>query len=103
MDIPTNAKALSVSVGDGFWDYSLFKHHKNIKSITATDIVECPVHAEDIEMLHALEAGFLIDKMRYCGFGVGLNLPIKLFPKGSRGQNLCHCFMVTARKPSYDK
>ncbi|MEI6532789.1 MAG: methyltransferase domain-containing protein [Candidatus Roizmanbacteria bacterium] len=49
-----NSHALSVSTGNGFWDYISFKHEKYIANITATDIVKCPVNKKDQYMLQTM-------------------------------------------------
>lgn len=49
--IAKRAKALSVSAGDGVWDYLVTKYNKNINHIISTDIVSCPVRGNDIKML----------------------------------------------------
>ena len=54
MDLHENAHALSVSTGNGFWDYLVFKEDKRISRITATDIVEEPIMAEDLELIKGL-------------------------------------------------
>ncbi len=45
-NFPDNAKALSVSCGDGIWDYLVLKN-SNLKEVVATDIVDCPVKKEE--------------------------------------------------------
>jgi len=52
--LPKNSLALSVSVGDGIWDYLAFKNKKNIKKIIATDIVPNPVDPNCIKILKSL-------------------------------------------------
>lgn len=54
LELPKYSQALSVSCGTGFWDYLLFKENKNIKKITATDIVKCPINAENINFLNRI-------------------------------------------------
>jgi ubiquinone/menaquinone biosynthesis C-methylase UbiE len=51
IELPEESLALSVSVGDGIWDYFSFLNNKNIKKIIATDIVDNPVSQESISML----------------------------------------------------
>ena len=46
-----NAKALSVSCGDGIWDYLALKNETGIDKIIATDIVENPVSKEEVSKL----------------------------------------------------
>lgn len=53
-DLPPSSCALSVSVGDGIWDYLLLTHRQDVTAIIATDIVECPVKAEDVVGLNQL-------------------------------------------------
>ena len=43
LKLPKPAHALSVSVGDGIWDYLAFESNPSITSMTATDIVSNPV------------------------------------------------------------
>lgn len=52
--IDNRAKALSISVGNGIWDYLCFVNRKDIVEITATDIVDCPVKEEDVKLLNGL-------------------------------------------------
>jgi len=47
------SQALSVSCGDGMWDYVTLKNTK-INKIIATDIVDCPVIKDDIKLLNSL-------------------------------------------------
>lgn len=49
--LPQNSLALSVSTGDGVWDYSLFKNQPRIKKIYATDIVKNPVSPSDRKLI----------------------------------------------------
>jgi ubiquinone/menaquinone biosynthesis C-methylase UbiE len=51
-----NAEALSVSCGEGVWDYLVLKEKAVISKIIATDIVDCPVLGRDIDMLNSLGA-----------------------------------------------
>lgn len=51
LKLPLVAQALSVSTGDGVWDYSTFVNHPRIKKIVATDIVKNPVAPSDRKML----------------------------------------------------
>jgi len=51
-----NITALSVSVGDGVWDYLTFLNNPKIKKIVATDIVDNPVKPEDVSFLRELGA-----------------------------------------------
>lgn len=56
IDIVTNLKAkeglaLSVSCGDGIWDYLVSQNNQHIKKIIATDIVDCPVSEGDHALL----------------------------------------------------
>ncbi len=52
--IPKNGRALSVSTGDGIWDYITFLNKKNIKKIIATDIVPNPIDPDGIKILKSL-------------------------------------------------
>ncbi len=45
---------LSVSTGIGVWDYLLLKKCKNVESLIATDIINCPVDLNDTQMLNEL-------------------------------------------------
>ncbi|MFA6434467.1 MAG: class I SAM-dependent methyltransferase [Elusimicrobiales bacterium] len=51
--LPLSSKsvALSVSTGDGIWDYFTFLNNKAVHRIVATDIVENPVKPEDKKLL----------------------------------------------------
>jgi len=49
--LPNNSQAISVSVGDGIWDYWVAQHKPEVKKIIATDIVDCPVDKRDIKLL----------------------------------------------------
>lgn len=51
INLPENSTSLSVSVGDGMWDYLVFLHNKHVRKIIATDIVENPVKQNDITLL----------------------------------------------------
>jgi ubiquinone/menaquinone biosynthesis C-methylase UbiE len=46
-------KVLSISCGDGYFDWITFQHLKNTKKIVATDIVNCPVNPKDVELLRS--------------------------------------------------
>lgn len=52
-ELNKNSVALSVSVGDGIWDYFVFKTKNEIRKIIAIDIVDCPVKNEDVSMLRS--------------------------------------------------
>ncbi|MCX6794942.1 MAG: methyltransferase domain-containing protein [Candidatus Falkowbacteria bacterium] len=54
LELPRDSKALSVSVGDGVWDYLAFSNNKNITKIIATDIVENPVNQDDVAALNTI-------------------------------------------------
>lgn len=45
------SKALSVSCGDGIWDYLALQGNFGLGAIDATDIVECPVKPSDQQLL----------------------------------------------------
>lgn len=47
-------RALSVSCGDGSWDYLVARSGKPIADIVATDIVDCPVSDDDRQTLERL-------------------------------------------------
>jgi len=51
VELPAKAVALSVSTGDGVWDYLTFLNGKAVSRIIATDIVEAPTKSEDIQLL----------------------------------------------------
>jgi len=51
--LPTEATALSVSTGDGMWDYLTFQNNPSIKRIIATDIVNNPVKPSDEAFLRS--------------------------------------------------
>jgi len=51
LDLPANSDALSVSTGDGSWDYLVLSKISKITKITATDIVNNPVKPEDQKLL----------------------------------------------------
>jgi len=46
-----NGKVLSLSCGNGVWDYLLCENNSSVNEMTATDIVNCPVSIEDQGML----------------------------------------------------
>jgi len=46
-----NSRALSVSCGDGAWDYIVLNGGFGITSIDATDIVACPINLSDQKLL----------------------------------------------------
>lgn len=48
-----NSKALSISTGDGCWDFLAFDKEPRIVSIDATDIVPNPVNIDDRAMLYS--------------------------------------------------
>lgn len=50
------AKALSVSCGDGIWDYLALSSNVGIHAIEATDIVGCPVKQNDIKFLRSFDS-----------------------------------------------
>lgn len=45
--------ALSVSCGDGIWDYLALSSDVGINTVMATDIVECPVKDGDVVLLNS--------------------------------------------------
>lgn len=51
INLTKNNTVLSVSVGDGIWDYLTFLHNKSITKIIATDIIENPVTEDGIALL----------------------------------------------------
>lgn len=53
LKLPTNSITLSVSTGDGLWDYLAFINNQSIKNIVSTDIVDCPVKKNDISFLNS--------------------------------------------------
>ena len=54
INLTNGAHALSVSCGDGIWDYLALREKIGISKITATDIVECPVRETDQELLRRM-------------------------------------------------
>lgn len=52
--LPSEAKVLSVSCGDGMFDYLTMKNLPGKISISATDIVDCPVKEEDINLMRKM-------------------------------------------------
>lgn len=52
--LTVNDEVLSVSCGDGIWDYLLFLNNQSIKKILATDVVPCPVKEEDQQLLNTM-------------------------------------------------
>jgi len=52
LKLTSYATALSVSCGNGMWDYLAFKSNQNVTTIIATDVVDCPVQKEDIDLLN---------------------------------------------------
>jgi len=53
LELAGHSTALSVSCGDGMWDYLAFENNRNIGTIIATDVVDCPVKEEDIRLLNS--------------------------------------------------
>lgn len=54
-DSNKDSVALSISVGDGFWDYLVFTNTAGtVKKIIATDVVDNPVNKEDEQLLKSL-------------------------------------------------
>ena len=51
LDNSNLANALSVSTGDGIWDYLVFDNNQRVKKITATDIVDDPVDSKSKSLL----------------------------------------------------
>lgn len=52
LPLKPDARALSFSCGDGMWDFLAFSHQQQIKTIIATDIVDCPVKTKDRALLN---------------------------------------------------
>ena len=52
LSLKNKSEVLSVSCGDGIWDYLLFESHKSIRKIVATDVVPCPVKEQDQQLLN---------------------------------------------------
>jgi len=50
----SKSKVLSISTGDGIWDYIILSRYKNITTLIATDIVDNPVKKADIKLLKSL-------------------------------------------------
>ncbi len=58
-----NANGLSVSCGDGVWDYIALKNKNNFKRLIATDVIKrCPVKKKDVKLLKS----FTDWKYKYC-------------------------------------
>lgn len=53
LKLAPNSTALSVSCGHGMWDYLAFKNNPDIKTIIATDVVDCQVRRDDIDLLNS--------------------------------------------------
>ena len=47
-------KVLSISVGDGIWDYLALKNNQTIQNITATDIINNPIQKNDLKVIKQL-------------------------------------------------
>ncbi|MEW6079414.1 MAG: methyltransferase domain-containing protein [Thermodesulfobacteriota bacterium] len=54
--LPAASTGLSVSCGDGTWDFLALTNNHNLKKIIATDVVDCPVSGDDINLLNAQAA-----------------------------------------------
>jgi ubiquinone/menaquinone biosynthesis C-methylase UbiE len=54
LDLPDKSTAISVSTGDGVWDYTVFKLQPKVKRILATDIVNNPVISSDQKLIKEL-------------------------------------------------
>jgi ubiquinone/menaquinone biosynthesis C-methylase UbiE len=52
LDLPAGSTALSVSCGDGTWDYLAFAGNPAITRMIATDVVDCQVNEDDIHLLN---------------------------------------------------
>lgn len=69
--IPTQeGKALSVSCGNGLWDYLVLASGR-FERVVATDIVKCPVAPDDVSMLQKL------GKWEFCQVEPDRELPIR--------------------------
>jgi len=51
LPLKAKTKALSVSVGDGVWDYLTFQSAPSVQEIVATDIVDNPLSKENEKLL----------------------------------------------------
>lgn len=54
--IPPGSTGLSVSCGDGVWDFLAISGNPDIEKIIATDVVDCSVSEEDIRLLNTRAA-----------------------------------------------
>lgn len=54
INIPNNSSALSVSTGNGVWDYLVFLHNPHVKKIVATDIIDNPINLSDKSILDSV-------------------------------------------------
>lgn len=63
--------ALSVSTGDGSWDYQLLKNFKNISKIISTDIIDSALDVQDVEMMKKL------GNWEFVKLNKGENLPFR--------------------------
>ncbi len=52
LTIPPGSTALSVSCGDGVWDFLAFANNPRLARISATDVVDCQVNEEDVKLLN---------------------------------------------------
>lgn len=52
LKIPPGSTGMSVSCGDGTWDFLAFTSNPNLQKIMATDVVDCLVKEEDIKLLN---------------------------------------------------
>jgi ubiquinone/menaquinone biosynthesis C-methylase UbiE len=52
LSLPSESTAVSVSCGDGTWDFLAFAHNRNLKKMIAVDVVDCPVAEADIRLLN---------------------------------------------------
>jgi len=52
LKIPSGATGLSVSCGDGTWDFLALSHNQHLARLIATDVVDCPVSEDDIKLLN---------------------------------------------------
>ncbi len=52
LPLPPDSTALSVSCGDGMWDFLAFSSNSCLTTIIATDVVDCPVAEADVQLLN---------------------------------------------------
>ncbi len=56
LQIPPESTGLSVSCGDGTWDFLAVSSNHNLDRLIATDVTDCPVSKVDVKMLQTKTA-----------------------------------------------